>query len=137
MCHYPRTQRSSQIHRPVGRALMLTTRPKYYVPRHPFQTAPYYPQSPHPALSTHAIFSQLDVETLFYVFYFLPGTYQQCVISPVVHESEAFNLFQVSCSQGAQAAVMAFSCQVSDLVPTSLGAAGHYGRIRTRRLCLL
>ncbi|KAG6889055.1 hypothetical protein C0995_004338 [Termitomyces sp. Mi166 len=54
-----------------------TEKPKYYVPRNPFQTAPYYPQSPHPALSTPAIFSQLDVETLFYVFYFLPGTYQQ------------------------------------------------------------
>ncbi|KAG6840813.1 hypothetical protein C0991_004168 [Blastosporella zonata] len=54
-----------------------TEKPKYYVPRNPFQTAPYYPQSLHPALSTPAIFSQLDVETLFYVFYFLPGTYQQ------------------------------------------------------------
>ncbi|KAF8075991.1 Not1 N-terminal domain, CCR4-Not complex component-domain-containing protein [Lyophyllum atratum] len=54
-----------------------TEKPKYYVPRNPFQTAPYYPQAPHPALSTPAIFSQLDVETLFYVFYFLPGTYQQ------------------------------------------------------------
>ncbi|KAH0587107.1 hypothetical protein H2248_005924 [Termitomyces sp. 'cryptogamus'] len=54
-----------------------TEKPKYYVPRNPFQTASYYPQSPHPALSTPAIFSQLDVETLFYVFYFLPGTYQQ------------------------------------------------------------
>ncbi|GLB33416.1 putative not1 N-terminal domain, CCR4-Not complex component [Lyophyllum shimeji] len=54
-----------------------TEKPKYYVPRNPFQTAPYYPQSPHPALSTPAIFSQLDVETLFYVFYYLPGTYQQ------------------------------------------------------------
>ncbi|KAG5645759.1 hypothetical protein DXG03_005296 [Asterophora parasitica] len=54
-----------------------TEKPKYYVPRNPFQTAPYYPQAPHPALSTPSIFSQLDVETLFYVFYFLPGTYQQ------------------------------------------------------------
>ena len=52
-------------------------RPKYYVPRNPFQTPPYYPQTPHPLLSTAAIFSQLDVETLFYVFYYLPGTYQQ------------------------------------------------------------
>ncbi|EKM80265.1 hypothetical protein AGABI1DRAFT_127944 [Agaricus bisporus var. burnettii JB137-S8] len=40
-------------------------------------TAPYYPQTPHPLLNTAAIFSQLDVETLFYVFYYLPGTYQQ------------------------------------------------------------
>ncbi|KAF8640034.1 hypothetical protein AX17_001276 [Amanita inopinata Kibby_2008] len=54
-----------------------TEKPKYYVPRNPFQTAPYYPQTPQPLLSTAGIFSQLDVETLFYVFYYLPGTYQQ------------------------------------------------------------
>ncbi|KAK7470994.1 general negative regulator of transcription subunit 5 [Stygiomarasmius scandens] len=54
-----------------------TEKPKYYVPRNPFQTPSYYPQSPNPLLSTAAIFSQLDVETLFYVFYYLPGTYQQ------------------------------------------------------------
>jgi len=28
-------------------------------------------------LSSPALFSQIDVETLFYVFYYLPGTYQQ------------------------------------------------------------
>jgi len=54
-----------------------TEKPKYYVPRNPYQTASYYPQAPHPLLSTTGIFSQIDVETLFYVFYFLPGTYQQ------------------------------------------------------------
>jgi len=54
-----------------------TAKPKYYVPRHPFQTPSYYPQTPHAALSSPGIFSQIDVETLFYVFYFLPGTYQQ------------------------------------------------------------
>ncbi|PFH52582.1 hypothetical protein AMATHDRAFT_74064 [Amanita thiersii Skay4041] len=54
-----------------------TEKPKYYVPRNPYQTAPYYPQTPHPLLNTAGIFSQLDVETLFYVFYYLPGTYQQ------------------------------------------------------------
>ncbi|CCL99167.1 uncharacterized protein FIBRA_01182 [Fibroporia radiculosa] len=54
-----------------------TEKPKYYVPRNPIQTPSYYPQSPNPVLNTAGIFSQLDVETLFYVFYFLPGTYQQ------------------------------------------------------------
>jgi len=54
-----------------------TERPKYYVPRNPFTTPSFYPQTPNPMLSTPAIFSQLDVETLFYVFYYLPGTYQQ------------------------------------------------------------
>lgn len=52
-------------------------RPKFYTPRNPFTTASYYPQEPLPLLSTTSLFSQLDVETLFYVFYFLPGTYQQ------------------------------------------------------------
>ncbi|KAF8192429.1 Not1 N-terminal domain, CCR4-Not complex component-domain-containing protein [Pholiota molesta] len=56
-----------------------TEKPKYYVPRNPYQTAPYYPQTPHPLLQTPAIFSQLDVESLFWVFYYLPGTYQQCI----------------------------------------------------------
>ncbi|KAF8665601.1 hypothetical protein AX16_000058 [Volvariella volvacea WC 439] len=53
------------------------SRPKFYAPRQPFQTAQYYPQQPLPLLSTPAFFSQLDLETLFYVFYFQPGTYQQ------------------------------------------------------------
>ncbi|RPD74472.1 hypothetical protein L226DRAFT_545927 [Lentinus tigrinus ALCF2SS1-7] len=54
-----------------------TEKPKYYVPRNPIQTPSYYPQVPHPLLNTPGIFSQLDVETLFYVFYYHPGTYQQ------------------------------------------------------------
>ncbi|KAG0702306.1 Not1 N-terminal domain, CCR4-Not complex component-domain-containing protein [Suillus ampliporus] len=54
-----------------------TEKPKYYVPRNPFNTPSFYPQAPHPILSTPGIFSQIDVETLFYVFYYLPGTYQQ------------------------------------------------------------
>ncbi|OCH93574.1 hypothetical protein OBBRIDRAFT_790096 [Obba rivulosa] len=54
-----------------------TEKPKYYVPRNPVQTPSYYPQAPNPILNTAGIFSQLDVETLFYVFYFHPGTYQQ------------------------------------------------------------
>ncbi|EGO01612.1 hypothetical protein SERLA73DRAFT_166161 [Serpula lacrymans var. lacrymans S7.3] len=54
-----------------------TEKPKYYVPRNPYQTPSYYPQALNPVLSTAGIFSQLDVETLFYVFYYLPGTYQQ------------------------------------------------------------
>jgi len=54
-----------------------TEKPKYYIPRNPYVTPPYYPQSPLDILSTPALFAQLDVETLFYVFYYLPGSYQQ------------------------------------------------------------
>lgn len=54
-----------------------TEKPKYYVPRNPFSTPAYYPQTPHPLLQTPGIFAQLDLETLFWVFYYLPDTYQQ------------------------------------------------------------
>lgn len=47
------------------------------MPRNPIQTPSYYPQVPHHLLNTPGIFAQLDVETLFYVFYYHPGTYQQ------------------------------------------------------------
>ena len=55
-------------------------RPKYYVPRNLYITPPYYPQVPTAVLSSPHIFASLDVETLFYVFYYLPGSYQQSVI---------------------------------------------------------
>ncbi|KAJ7144795.1 Not1 N-terminal domain, CCR4-Not complex component-domain-containing protein [Mycena crocata] len=54
-----------------------TAKAKYYMPRNPFPTAAYYPQAPHPLLNNAAIYSQVDVETLFYVFYFLPLSYPQ------------------------------------------------------------
>ncbi|KAF9782587.1 Not1 N-terminal domain, CCR4-Not complex component-domain-containing protein [Thelephora terrestris] len=54
-----------------------TDKPKYYVPRNPYPTPSYYPQAPLPILSSAGLFSQLDVETLFYIFYYHPGTYPQ------------------------------------------------------------
>lgn len=57
--------------------VVYENRPKYYVPRNPYQAPTYYPQTTNAILSSPRLFAQLDVETLFYVFYFLPGTYQQ------------------------------------------------------------
>jgi len=54
-----------------------TEKPKYYAPRNPYSTPNYYPQSLLSVLSSSALFAKLDVETLFYVFYYLPGTYFQ------------------------------------------------------------
>ncbi|KDN37779.1 hypothetical protein RSAG8_09934, partial [Rhizoctonia solani AG-8 WAC10335] len=54
-----------------------TSKPKYYVPRNPYPSQSYYPQQPLVVLSSPALYSQLDVETLFFVFYYLPGTYMQ------------------------------------------------------------
>lgn len=55
----------------------MSCRPKYYVPRNPYATPSYYPQALMPVLSSTTLFAKLDVETLFYVFYYLPGTYFQ------------------------------------------------------------
>jgi CCR4-NOT transcription complex subunit 3 len=52
-------------------------KPKYYIPRNPWPTPSYYTQTPLPLLDNPAIFSQLEVETLFYIFYFYPGSYKQ------------------------------------------------------------
>ncbi|GAA5887926.1 hypothetical protein JCM6882_000804 [Rhodosporidiobolus microsporus] len=52
-------------------------KPKYYVPRTPFATPTYYPQEPSTQFASPAFFSKLDVDTLFYIFYYCPGTYLQ------------------------------------------------------------
>ncbi|PVF97257.1 hypothetical protein CPB86DRAFT_807338 [Serendipita vermifera] len=52
-------------------------RPKYHATRNPIQTPSYYPQQMLPLLASPEFFERLDVETLFWVFYYMPGTYQQ------------------------------------------------------------
>ncbi|GAA5999901.1 hypothetical protein JCM10207_005963 [Rhodosporidiobolus poonsookiae] len=52
-------------------------KPKYYVPRNPYATPSYYPQEPSSQFASPALFAKLDVDTLFYIFYYCPGTYLQ------------------------------------------------------------
>ncbi|GJN90897.1 hypothetical protein Rhopal_003911-T1 [Rhodotorula paludigena] len=52
-------------------------KPKYYVPRTPYATPTYYPQEPSSQFASPALFAKLDVDTLFYIFYYCPGTYLQ------------------------------------------------------------
>ncbi|KAF9110272.1 proteinral negative regulator of transcription subunit 5 [Mortierella sp. AM989] len=55
-----------------------TERPKYYTPKNPFPTPSYYPQSPPPGLfESPAMFEKFDIDTLFFIFYYQQGTYQQ------------------------------------------------------------
>ena len=61
----------------------LARRPKYYVPRNPYATPTYYPQEPSSQFASPALFAKLDVDTLFYIFYYCPGTYLQCVSLPL------------------------------------------------------
>ncbi|KPV75020.1 uncharacterized protein RHOBADRAFT_31870 [Rhodotorula graminis WP1] len=52
-------------------------KPKYYVARNPYATPTYYPQEPSSQFASPALFAKLDVDTLFYIFYYCPGTYLQ------------------------------------------------------------
>ncbi|CAK5265990.1 unnamed protein product [Mycena citricolor] len=54
-----------------------TRKTKAYAPRNPYPTARYYPQTQLPLLEDPSLYSRIDVETLFYIFYFLPVSYPQ------------------------------------------------------------
>ncbi|GJJ68160.1 CCR4-NOT transcription complex subunit 3 [Entomortierella parvispora] len=55
-----------------------TERPKFYVPKNPYPTPSYYPQTPPPGLfESAAMFEKFDIDTLFFIFYYQQGTYQQ------------------------------------------------------------
>lgn len=58
-------------------SLCRFNRPKYYVPRTPYATPTYYPQEPSSQFGSASLFAKLDVDTLFYIFYYCPGTYLQ------------------------------------------------------------
>ncbi|KAF9911435.1 general negative regulator of transcription subunit 5 [Linnemannia zychae] len=53
-----------------------TERPK--APKNPYPTPSYYPQTPPPGLFANpATFEKFDIDTLFFIFYYQQGTYQQ------------------------------------------------------------
>ncbi|KAI3623505.1 NOT5 [Malassezia furfur] len=51
--------------------------PRYYVPKDPFPTPHYYPQTPASIFDNPALYAKFDVDTLFYIFYYQQGTYHQ------------------------------------------------------------
>jgi len=53
------------------------SRPQQYKPRNPYATPPYYPQVQLPIFENPALFEKFDVDTLFFIFYYQQGTYQQ------------------------------------------------------------
>eukprot|EP00005_Dracoamoeba_jomungandri_P005628 CAMPEP_0174262368 /NCGR_PEP_ID=MMETSP0439-20130205/12932_1 /TAXON_ID=0 /ORGANISM="Stereomyxa ramosa, Strain Chinc5" /LENGTH=526 /DNA_ID=CAMNT_0015347065 /DNA_START=66 /DNA_END=1643 /DNA_ORIENTATION=+ len=52
-------------------------RPKQYTPQNPYPTSPYLPSVPSPVFYNPAIFEKFDTDTLFFIFYYQQGTYQQ------------------------------------------------------------
>ncbi|OWZ68629.1 hypothetical protein AYX15_00577 [Cryptococcus neoformans] len=51
--------------------------PRYYHPQNPIKTPSYYPQSRLPILEDKSIYSRLELDQLFYIFYYMTGTYEQ------------------------------------------------------------
>ncbi|KAK8843453.1 hypothetical protein IAR55_007110 [Kwoniella newhampshirensis] len=51
--------------------------PRYYHPKNPIKTPSYYPQARSPILEDKSIFSRLELDQLFYIFYYMTGTYEQ------------------------------------------------------------
>ncbi|KAI9692529.1 MAG: general negative regulator of transcription subunit 5 [Bathelium mastoideum] len=53
-------------------------RPRHYRPPHPYPHAPtYYPQEPLNVLTDARLYNRIDTDTLFYLFYYRQGTYEQ------------------------------------------------------------
>ncbi|KAI9483301.1 MAG: Not1 N-terminal domain, CCR4-Not complex component-domain-containing protein [Benjaminiella poitrasii] len=57
--------------------LIDSERPKVYQPRNPYNTPNYYPQQPLLIFDNPVLFDKFDMDTLFFIFYYQQGTYQQ------------------------------------------------------------
>jgi CCR4-NOT transcriptional regulation complex NOT5 subunit len=51
--------------------------PRPYKPKYRFATPSYYPQEPLPIFDDPRLYQRVDPDTLFYIFYYRQGTYQQ------------------------------------------------------------
>ena len=52
-------------------------RPRQYRPDTQYNTPSYYPQEPFPNYDDPSLYSKIDTDTLFYIFYYRQNTYQQ------------------------------------------------------------
>lgn len=73
----------AQVHRYLEHSLINAPdthdaeKPRHYKPTTKYNTAPHYPQEPYPIFDDPSLYKRVDVDTLFYVFYYKQGTYQQ------------------------------------------------------------
>jgi len=51
--------------------------PRSYKPKNPIRTPAYYPQEVDPVFDDPRLYTRIDPDTLFYVFYYKQETYQQ------------------------------------------------------------
>ena len=57
----------------------MRARPRYYHPTNPIKTPSYYPQTRAQNLLRREKLSELEMDQLFYIFYYRTGTYEQYV----------------------------------------------------------
>ena len=52
-------------------------KPRHYRPTSKYNTPHFYPQEPSPITDDHNLYQRIDTDTLFFIFYYRQGTYQQ------------------------------------------------------------
>ena len=52
-------------------------KPRHYRPDNKYSTPEYYPQEPFASVDDPALYSKIDTDTLFYIFYYRQNTFQQ------------------------------------------------------------
>ena len=52
-------------------------KPRHYRPDNKYSTPDYYPQEPFNSIDDPALYSKIDTDTLFYIFYYRQNTFQQ------------------------------------------------------------
>lgn len=60
--------------------------PKSQKPQYKYETPSYYPQTSLPIFENPALYSRIDTDTLFYIFYYKQGTYQQYLAAKALKE---------------------------------------------------
>jgi CCR4-NOT transcription complex subunit 3 len=60
--------------------------PKSYKPHDPVRTPAYYPQELDPVFDDPRLYSRIDPDTLFYVFYYKQGSHQQYLAAKALKE---------------------------------------------------
>lgn len=56
---------------------MDAEKPRHYRPQTKYNTPRYYPQEPFTVIDDPNLYGRIDTDTLFYIFYYRQGTYQQ------------------------------------------------------------
>jgi CCR4-NOT transcription complex subunit 3 len=54
-------------------------KPRHYKPQTKYNTPRFYPQEPSVIIDDPNLYGRIDTDTLFFIFYYRQGTYQQCL----------------------------------------------------------